>query len=171
MKAKDITAKYHDFVEPRLILAIKVREAPGNFELDDRREWHRILHQTSGHACGTLDVICTFLEPHPNVSVVMNEIDRTWYDTDLGAWSTPLNDVIKYRQILNEKLGVDCNRSYDELEEAVYPIDCSPENLKKLCVDDLPEDLESLLKFDRDLDRMMGMINRWKIYIIGENCD
>ncbi len=171
MKAKDITAKYHDFVEPRLILAIKVREAPGNFELDDRREWHRILHQTSGHACGTLDVICTFLEPRPNVSVVMNEIDRTWYDTDLGAWSTPLNDVIKYRQILNEKLGVDCNRSYDELEEAVYPIDCSSENLKKLCVDDLPEDLESLLKFDRDLDRMMGMINRWKIYIIGENCD
>lgn len=171
MKAKDIEAKYHEFVEPRLILAIKPRTTPSNFELDDSREWHHILHQTSGHACGTLDVICTFLEPRPNVLAVMNEIDRTWYDTDLGAWSTPLDDVVKYRQILNEKLGVDCNRSYADLEEAVYPIDCSIENLRKLCIDQLPDDLESLLKFDRELDRMMGMIDRWKIYIIGENCD
>lgn len=171
MKAKDFEAKYHEFVEPRLILAIKPRTTPSNFELDDSREWHHILHQTSGHACGTLDVVCTFLEPRPNVLAVMNEIDRTWYDTDLGAWSTPLDDVVKYRQILNEKLGVDCNRSYTELEEAVYPIDCSAENLRKLCVDQLPDDLESLLKFDRELDRMMGMIDRWKIYIIGENCD
>lgn len=171
MRVKDLTGKYHDFTHPRLILAIKSNSSSSNFELDDNREWHRILHQTAGHACGTLDVICTFLDPRPNVIPVMEEIDRTWYDTDLGAWSTPLNDIVKYRQILNEKLGVDCNIAYEDFEEAVYPIDCTPENLKKLCVDNLPEDLDSLLKFDKEFDRMMGMINRWKIYILGENCD
>lgn len=171
MKVSDLKAKYHDFVEPRLILAIKIKPYTKDFELDSSREWHHILHQTSGHACGTLDVVCTFLTPRPEVIPVIHEIDRTWYDSDLGAWATPLNDVIKYRQIINEKLGVDCNRSYADLEEAAYPIDCSKENIKKLCIDELPDDLETLLKFDTDLDRIMGMINRWNLYIIGENCD
>ena len=45
------------------------------------------------------------------------------------------------------------------------------DNLRNLCVDEIPDDLESLIIFDNDMGRVFGIANRWKLYIIGENCD
>ena len=73
--------------------------------------------------------------------------------------------------MLNDKLGVDCNWSYEDLAEAIYPIDCTVDNLRKICVDEIPDNLESLIEFDNDMSSVFGIVNRWKLYIIGENCD
>jgi hypothetical protein len=92
-------------------------------------------------------------------------------NTCLGTGVVNLDEIIQYRSILKEKLGVDCRVSYDSFEEAIYPIDCSVDNLKKLCVDDLPDDLDDLLFFENDLRRFAGIVDRWHLYILGENCD
>lgn len=171
MKARDMKSEFHEFTAPRLVLAVLDRTWTKDFSFAPGREWVRLQHQTSGHACGQVYMWCNFLTPRPENIAAIYEIERSWYDTDLGAWNVSLDELLKYRKMLNEKLGVDCNWSHSDLAEAIYPIDCTVENLRKLCLDEIPDDLESLIEFDSDMSRVFGIANRWKLYIIGENCD
>jgi len=171
MKARDMKSEFHEFTQARLVLALLDREWTKDFSFSPGRDWLRIQHQTSGHACGQVRMWCTFLTPRTDTLAAINDIERSWYDTDLGAWSVQLDDVLKYRKMLNDKLGVDCNWAYEDLAEAIYPIDCTVDNLRKLCVDEIPDNLESLIQFDNDMSSIFGIVNRWKLYIIGENCD
>jgi hypothetical protein len=43
--------------------------------------------------------------------------------------------------------------------------------IRELCEDDLPDNLDDLIQFDSDLHRAMGMIGRWKCFILTENSD
>lgn len=171
MKARDMKSEFHEFTEPRLVLALLDRTWTKDFSFVPGRDWVRLQHQTSGHACGQVHMWCTFLTPRPENIAAISEIEREWYDTDLGAWEVTLDALFKYRKMLNEKLSVDCNWSHSDLAEAIYPIDCTVENLRKLCLDEIPDNLESLIEFDNDMSRVFGIVNRWKLYIIGENCD
>lgn len=171
MKAREMKSEFYEFTHPRLALALMDREWTKDFTFAPGREWIRLQHQTSGHACSQVRMWCTFLTPRPECLEEICYIERSWYDTDLGAWDVSLNETLKYRQMLNEKLGVDCNWSHGDLAEAIYPIDCTVDNLRNLCVDEIPDDLESLIIFDNDMGRVFGIANRWKLYIIGENCD
>jgi hypothetical protein len=57
------------------------------------------------------------------------------------------------------------------MEEGVYPIDVDVRQLRALVEEDLPDDLDSLLTFESDLRRAIGMVGRWKCFILAENSD
>lgn len=101
-------------------------------------------------------------------------LSDAWLESDAGCFGVPLDEVLKYREQLKALfgLGVDCNQSYQDFEEGIYPIDCSPEALKALCEDDLPEELDDLIEFgDNKFARFCGFVGRWSLFVLGENCD
>lgn len=171
MKASEMATKFYDFTTPRLVLAIKDRGTDSLFTFREGREWHRILHQTGGLCCNHARMWCTFLTTRPAVTPVVNEISARWLDSNAGAFGVRLDEILKYRKFINEKLGVDCNLSYSDFQEAIYPIDCTIQTIRALCEDDLPSDLNDLLHFDNNFSSMLGFTSRWNIYILGENCD
>ncbi len=167
----EMQEKFLEFTEPRLVLAIKDHGYEPRFTFKAGREWHRILHQTAGLGCHHVRMWCTFLSPKPSIIPILSEINKTWLDSNAGVLDVRLDDVLKYRTLINEKLGADCNVSYPDFEEAIYPIDCTVETIRALCEDDLPDDLNDLLHFDNNFSSMLGFAKRWNLYILGENCD
>ena len=150
---------------PKLVLAVK------DEFIFKRRKWLRIAHQTAGVRCNQHPMIGTILEPREEVKDKIRNISDYWLDSNCGAWGVSLNELVTYRKQLQELLGVDCNISYEDFEEAIYPIDCTQENLKKLAKDKLPKDLDKLIKWENNSDQVFGIFHRWKLYILGENCD
>jgi len=55
--------------------------------------------------------------------------------------------------------------------EGVYPFDTTVESLRLLTDYPIPDDLDELLVFKSDLDKVFGIVGRWQAYILGENCD
>jgi len=163
--------KFLEFTTPRVVLAIKDHGYKPRFTFKTGREWHRILHQTAGLGCHHVRMWCTFLTPKTDIIPILSEINATWLDSNAGVLDVRLDDVLKYRALISEKLGADCNVSYPDFEEAIYPIDCTVETIRSLCEDDLPDDLNDLLHFDNNFNSMLGFAKRWNLYILGENCD
>lgn len=155
---------------PVLVLAIK--QDPNYFKeynFKPGRKWLKIHHQTAGYACNQVymdAIILTPKEPE-KIQILNNE----YLDSCVGAFRQTLNEVIKYQQRILELFEVDCNLSFYDLEEAIYPIDATEGNLRKICIDNLPECLDDLIEWGTVLDRAWGCINHWNIYILGENCD
>jgi hypothetical protein len=166
---------------PLLILAIEVplyeTEKPKEEAIKDRcynfkgpERWIMLAHQTAGHACHHHYFYASVLKPTPEAKVLMCELEKHWYESDCGMFNVSLDEVLEYRKQLLE-FGVDCNSSYRDFEEGIYPIDCESKNLKLLCEDELPEDLNEFIEWEDDWDRLIGIIGRWKLFILGENCD
>jgi hypothetical protein len=152
---------------PKLVLALH-----DNYRTNSSRQWRYIAHQTAGHACHQHYMKAIILKPKKQVMVAMKEIDKHWLDSDAGMVGYPtLDELLKYRKQLKNLLDVDCNISYDKFEEGIYPIDCTGENLKKLCTDKLPKSLDDLVKFRAKIDWLFCCIGRWNLYILGNNCD
>jgi hypothetical protein len=154
----------HDL--PALVLALDTQ-----YTMKDTSGWRLIKHYSAGHGCHSRLMYGKLLLPREEIKPKLHDIDYNWYDTDTGIFGTSLDDVLKYRSQLNEILDVDCNQSYHHFEEAIYPIDCTPENIRKLAVDPVPDSLDQLIVFDSGVDRMLGVMGRWKLYILGDNCD
>jgi len=165
---------------PLLVLAVKCHPEWGSKSLEGfprhefkpGREFINLQHQTSGHACHQVYLQATVLTPREPVKIQM--LSDAWLESDAGCFGVPLDEVLKYREQLKALfgLGVDCNQSYQDFEEGIYPIDCSPEALKALCEDDLPEELDDLIEFgDNKFARFCGFVGRWSLFVLGENCD
>ena len=163
---------------PLLVLAVKCHPEWGSkscvgvprHEFKPGRTFVDLQHQTSGHACHQVYLQATILKPREPEKLRL--IESKWLDSDAGCFGVGLDTILEYRAQLKELYGLDCNGCYQDFEEGVYPIDCSPEALKKLCEDEFPEDLDDLIKFgDGPFERMCGCIGRWNIYVLGENCD
>ena len=175
MFMKDIDPKecrYFDEAElPVLVLATEHK-----YDFTDLREWAPIGHQTGGHFCNQHYIIGTILKPRAKVKEAMREINDTWLWSDISSeMAAPLDDVLRYREQL-KNIGVDCQFSYRDFEEGLYPIDFSYRNLRKLAVDKIPKDLDlekKLLKWPDDATDLekYSSIFMWKIYILGSNCD
>jgi len=150
---------------PLLVLASKEKH-----DFKDEK-FIAIAHQTAGHGCHQHYMFGKILRPKKKTKVAMEGIQNYWLNTDCGAFGVNLDEIITYKNQLNKLLGVNCNNSYYDFEEGIYPIDCSVKNLKKLCTDKFPENLDELINFESNSMRLCGAINRWKIYILGENCD
>src|SRR3989344_9338005 len=105
---------------PALVLATKHK-----YNFKEGREWISIEHQTAGNVCNHHYMTGSILKPREDTLKAMREISDYWYDTNCGVFGTRLNEIIRYRTHLRELLGVDCNLSYRDFEEAIYPIDCS----------------------------------------------
>ena len=112
------------------------------------------------------------LEPRNNhVRKAMKKINDYWLESDVGICGVGLKSINEYNHQLKTLMGVSCNNSYEKFEEGIYPIDCTDENLKKLTSEKLPEKLDDLIKWKGKLQSFIGCINRWHLYILGDNCD
>jgi len=140
------------------------------YKMSKRFQWQWLRHQCGGRACRQLEVFATILEPKPGVYERMVELADHWYNSQQGAFGVSLDSIIEYRQQLRNWFGVDCNWSYRDFAEAVYPIDCTLENLGKLTNQKFPKELDRLVK-DRDDFDLFGSGNRWRLYVLGENSD
>jgi hypothetical protein len=171
MKPTEMEEKFHEFAVPRLALAIKDHGYDPRFTFKEGREWHRIHHQTGGLACNHVKMWCTFLTVKEDLLPLLDEINDKWLDSNIGVFGVRLDEVLTYRAFINKNLGADCDKSYADFEDAIYPLDCSVQLIRALCEDVLPDDLDELLHFENDFSRTLGFANRWKLYILGENCD
>jgi hypothetical protein len=138
------------------------RFAPG-------REFVPISHQTAGHACQHHHLWVSELSPTVEGHSLINDVCR-WDGSCTGMWGVSFDELVEYRATLR-RYGVDCNKAYDDFEEAIYPIDCSTEALKLLASDALPEDLDDLIEWDSELSKLSGCMGRWGLYVLGDNCD
>lgn len=134
-------------------------------------EWVEFKHQTAGLACHQHTIVGILLSPRPKVREILGNLSREWLDSNAGWWSNSLNVINEYEAWLQSRLGVSCENSYGLLEEGLYPIDATSESLKKLTTTKLPADLDDLIKWPSDMDRVCGSLGRWKLFCIGDNCD
>jgi len=131
------------------------------------RKWLHVVHQTAGHSCHQHYMLGTILRPRKKVLAGMKHIDDFWLDTDSGSCGSPtLDEVNTYRIQLRSLLGVDCQRSYQQMEEGFYPIDLDTDTLEKLTSERFPKELDRLLVRPAPLPMVW-----WNIYILGNNCD
>lgn len=80
-------------------------------------------NQTAGYACHHPTIHGVVLPLSDKGYRIANQIQQEFLDSQLGWMSeNSLNDIIKYRSFLQER-GLDCNYTYETLEEAWYPVD------------------------------------------------
>lgn len=132
--------------------------------------WTSIEHQGAGHGCHNFKANCIILPVKPEMLPAVTDLTQKWLDSDAGAFIMTLRDINEYAADL-EKMGLSCNLSYASFVEGIYPFDCTIENLRKLTDAELPDDLDDLLTFESEMGRLLGCLNRWSAYILGENCD
>jgi len=139
-----------------------------------KRDWFKIFHQTAGHACHHHNLIATIIKPKLNVYNDMCEIDNKYFNSDIGLCFVSLEEVNKYNKLLKDMFNVSCNLTYESFEEGFYPIDYTPENIKKLTSERFPIELDNFIDWGGDThpwNKFSGSIGRWKIFILGKNCD
>jgi hypothetical protein len=149
---------------PTLVLALK-----SEYQMEQPELWKPIVHQGGGHGCHPLYIYGMVLLPRPDILETLKEIERHWYDTDAGVFKTTLDEVIEYRTMLKTLLKVDCNHSYHDFMEGIYPIDCDVTTIRRLAISPVPDNLDDLIVFENGIARMSGIIGRWSLYILGES--
>ena len=154
--------------KPVLVLALS-HPPRGQF----KRPMVSVYHQCGGLSCNHMTMVAMPLTPRPMMLAAMQLIEKHWFDSGMGVFRTSLDEILFYRSQLKALVhpDADCNSSYGDLQEAVYPIDVDMRVLRELCEDELPDNLDDLIQFDSDMHRAMGMIGRWKCYILAENSD
>lgn len=153
---------------PQLVLA--VHDIDNHYKFKATKKWLKIAHQTAGHGCNQHYMIATILNPTKTAKKLMKELNNIWLDSDCGVFGVELDSIKFYREKLLS-YNLDCNNSYHNFEEGIYPIDFTNETLRKLTNDSFPTDLDNLIKFDTKISKFCGSINRFHLYILGENCD
>lgn len=143
------------------------------YNFKDKKHWYKIRHQVAGHACSQRKMIGRILEPRDEVKDNLHLLCDNWLFSEVGCLAVTLNKIVEYRKQLQTYFGVDCNLNYSDFAEAIYPIDCSTESLKKMTVEILPDDLDDLIDWEQGKSLMESAASwyRWNLYILGENCD
>lgn len=123
------TAK--DVLEVVLVLAF-TKTVP---VLSPGREWLALQHQCGGINCEQLRMVATRLTPRPSIYAALRDIAREGYGISHFNRSDVLaSRIANYVEAL-KRIGVDCECTYRELTESVYPIDAIDENLARVAED------------------------------------
>ena len=167
--------------KPRLLLGYRLtwqdaqaprESSPLSYPVKPERTWLKLDHQTAEVGCHHVYLYVTELEPKPHVLPILKELAEHYHGA-LG-WEPPsLDEANAYRAVLQAKLEVDCNRSYVELEEALYPIDPSKEHLARLS-SDLPDEPGDLSDWDNAPSAPLFRLRvglHLRFYLIAENSD
>ncbi len=155
---------------PALVLAVRA-EPSRTYKFVDNQQFRPIAHQTAGVACHQHYMYGRLLHPKPSVAEALKIIEQHWLGSNCGVFGVSLDDLIIYRAQLKLLLDEDCNYSYEDFEEGLYPMDLAVHTLANLCEDGLPESLDDLIQFGDEWDRFGGSIHRWKLYILSANSD
>lgn len=164
---------------PALVLACKAEPAHedgrtrySGYNFKAPSKFRPIVHQTAGHCCHQHHLWARVLRPTPLARAAMKGLNDFWLGTDAGCLGVALSQLVDYSNMLGRLVpGARCESCYQDFEEAIYPIDMDRGILAKLTRDRVPADLDSMIKFDGPFDAFVGSLYRWKIYILGENCD
>jgi hypothetical protein len=172
MKPRKFDRKNFNYLDvlPQLVLAVKVYHEY-DLEYKFKEEFKPIAHQTAGIACHQHYMYGTLLKPKKEALESMVKMSDHWLDSNSGAFCCSLDEILEYRKQLQDWFGLDCNISYANFEEGIYPIDCSAKALATLQTENFPEELDDLIEWEDDFDRVCGSVHRWSIFILGENCD
>jgi|GEM_PF-6016608 len=129
---------------PVLVLATSGRNLDA---FNSKREWQYINHQVGGIGCEQFYSTGTILTPTEHVANGMKKMSKFWQSKNLCTnggdeqMMIPLEQLFIYQRQLQDVLSVDCRHTYRDFRSGLYPIDFSPENLRKLCTDDLPQEM------------------------------
>lgn len=156
---------------PRLLLGVAPTWRSRDVQPGKDRRWLHLRHQAGGVNCAQVELVVTELTPRPEREAGLLRLSLRFYDSNFSGWGTTVDDLVTYRAALRELLEVDANLSYGDLREAVYPVDVTAAHLYHLTNDELPDDLDKLLVFDHPAARALGMLNRWRLWIITQNSD
>jgi hypothetical protein len=162
---------------PQLALCIEVDRRSLSEDGDARdyqfkpgRTWHKLAHQTAGHACHQHYAHCTLLTPKtPAIGQALLSLTKIYEDSQLGCFGVSLDSVVEYRGRLQSFVQADCNRVHQDLEEGWLPIDI--EFLPQLAADKLPSDLDELIHWDSGFARFAGSLGRHRLVVIHENSE
>lgn len=154
---------------PRLLLGVKPDPGGVRWRFRAGRTWQHLTHRAGGLASNRQGLLATELTVRPEREAGLLRLARRYTGSAVGCFGTTVNDLVRYRAALQELLGVDANADYEDFQEALYPVDVTPEHLTTLTDEALPEHLDDLLMFDTRWDRAIGGLNRWKLWIITEN--
>ena len=167
MQIKRVTTWDDDIKLPLLVLTTS--SPYGSFR--DPSLWCNIEHQGGGYACTQFRRDCIILPIKDVAYRGIKELADKWLDSCVGLLGGPkLSDANDYSNDL-KRLGLSCEFSYRGMIEGVYPFDTTVESLRLLTDHSLPDDLDDLLVFKSDLEKVFGIVGRWQAYILGENCD
>lgn len=167
MEIKKVTTWDEVISLPILVLTT----ASGYGRPRDPDAWCEIEHQAGGYACSQFRHNCIILPIKPDAVRGVTALTDKWLNSCVGLLGGPrLSDANEYSADL-EHLGLTCEFSYMHMMEAVYPFDTSPAALRKLTDFPLPDDLDDLLVFESEMEKVFGLLGRWQAYILGENCD
>lgn len=152
---------------PALVLALETENSIHPDYKD--REWKYIAHQTAGVMCHQHYMLALELSIKPELKKPIHDLIEHYYESMFGLGFATLTDMNKYRAYIKKNLKVDCNLSFHALEEGYYPIDVKYAD--KLTNDFLPKNLDDFLDFKTPVHKLLGCLNRWKLFILGENSD
>lgn len=166
------------FKLPQLVLGIKYEEGSLIYKFKPEYNFLDIQHQTSGNGCHQHYIQGKLLSVYPRYQERLKKIEEKWLESNTGVFGVSLDEVLEYRRQIKSLFGsgVDCNFSYLDFEEGIYPLDVREATLKKLTKDKLPKDLDDLIDWvamgkDNLMHRSLGSIGRWGLWILGENSD
>ena len=169
---KDFTKEQKEkcrFIEddelPMLVLTLD-KYAPMKKHKD--RKWESIMHQSGGISCHHHYLQAWKLNPQPKIEANIFRLNNYWERhgcCSLGG--VPMDEILTYRHQLQTWFGVDCNWSYRNFEEGLYPIDITDENLKKMCTNEIPKNHSDMIfSYGKTVVPIIGLFN---LYILGNN--
>lgn len=151
------------------LLVLTTNSHYGSFR--DPDAWCNISHQAGGHACIQFQRDCIILPIKDSAYRGIKELTDKWLDSCVGLFGGPTLSVANEYSSDLARLGLKCEYSYRDMMEAVYPFDTNPGSLRLLTDHPIPDDLDELLLFKSDLEKVFGIVGRWQAYILGQNCD
>ena len=158
--------------DPILVLATPATSESVKWNFKPGREWYWIDHQAAGVGCRHPEFVVTILDIRPEALEKLRDLDAEYCGSDLGVFGVPLSAYIKYQEYLAAiDPALTCETSYGDLIEAVYPIDYTAGAVAALTTEELPADLNTLVKWDNPLDEFLGCVNRWRLLLLGQNSD
>ena len=125
------------------------------------RTWETLRSTPASVGGGALTLWATELQPTEPMQRLLPEFAFPFAEPCIPS----LDEIMRYQRWLADNIGVHCNESFRHLRAGIYPIDASTENLRRVCVDRLPDDLDDLFRWsrrDRPVER-----ERWVVFILG----
>lgn len=178
-------ADEHGLPEPTLVLAIDRDDHDRRWVFDGdaldfrytpTRRWVALAVQTAGIACHQRRLVATPLTPTDQMRHIMGQANEEFYDSCAARGHAQLSDLRRWDDLLRQ-VGATCERTHPRFEEACYPIDLDTDTLARICTDQLPDDLNTLVEIAEPWRHQRTSVldipphPPWKLYVVGTNSD
>lgn len=157
---------------PCLVLAIKQNpQYPHEYNFRNN-DFEFIAHQCGGLGCSQMYFQAKKLQINPIYHSQLRIIENHFSNSNVGVFGVTLTEIFEYQNFLTKIPHADCDLTFSDFKEAIYPIDLTQEVINELTTEKIDiNKLDDLIIFDNDIDKMCGFINRFKLYYLTQNSD